>query len=98
MSEVKKKVSEEILNELTGRMYECCELQMAIDDGLFSSLAELSTHLKKESCRLDRTIKAGAAGEPGSMPFRVELDFKAGGWLRRWRGGRLERMGRPADA
>lgn len=64
MSESKTKVSEAVLIELAGRMYECCDLQMAIDAGQFSSLAELSTHLKKQSSRLDRTINAGKAGEP----------------------------------
>lgn len=64
MSESKATVSESVLIELAGRMYECCDLQMAIEAGKFSSLAELLAHLKEQSSRLDRTIKAGMAGEP----------------------------------
>lgn len=59
-----KLVNEDTLRELAGRMYECCDIQMAIESGRFASLAALMEFLEDQSGRLDRTIKAAHAGEP----------------------------------
>lgn len=55
---------DDVLSELAGRMYECCDIHMAIKGGRFASLTDLAEFLSQQSGRLDRTIRAAKAGEP----------------------------------
>lgn len=54
---------EETLRELAGRIYESCDIQVAIRDGDFKSLDDLAAYLQKQNGRLERTIRAAMAGE-----------------------------------
>lgn len=71
-----KQFSYNQIDELVGRMYECCDIQMGIEDGHLASLDDVLNWVKKRSDHIGQELLDSGVRLAGSRPYTSENEHE----------------------